>query len=297
MQDDAPLNPDSLLHRAMRFREFGEFDAAKDALLKVVEMNPSSAKAWFLLGEVYEDLDKLDKARECYTMASSKDTEWIDPLAYLGKLEFSQKKYKDAITTLKQYTELGGNDISILLILARSAFEIEDCKSVISVTSQITEINEDIYEVWELRGLCHARMANFSAALVCLNMALDLDPRSVTALNAVGDLCYESGNYEGAVSFYSPSVTKRKNQPKVLFRLGTALWFLDQWSNAILYLEQYTKLAPDDANGWNNLGVALREKGEVTRSMECYKRALHLNPNLEITKKNMNTAMNKEVIL
>jgi len=115
-------------------------------------------------------------------------------------------------------------------------------------------------------------------------------------LNAVGDLCYDSGNYEGAVSFFTPSITKRRKQPNVLFRLGTALWFLDRWSDAILYLEHYTKLAPDDAIGWNNLGVALREKGEVTRSLECYRRALKIDPHLEVAKTNMTTAMNKQVI-
>ncbi len=297
MHEDPSLNPDTLLHRARRFREFGELIAAKDTLLMAINGDPCFAKAWSLLGEVYEELGNLKKAQECYKTAFSKDTDWSDPLANLGLLEFSQKLYQDAVKTLKMYAELGGNDINVLLTLARSAFKLEDCKTVIAVTSQIIEMNEDIYEAWELRGFCHAKMSNYSSALVSLNLALELDPRSITALNGVGDLCYESRNYEGAVSFYLPSVAKRKKQSKVLFRLGTSLWFLGRWSDAILYLEEYTKLVPEDANGWNNLGVVLREKGEVTRSLECYKHALKFNPALEVAKKNMNTAMNKEVIL
>ena len=56
MQDDAQQGPDSLLHRAIRFREFGELAAAKDVLLEAVKIAPSFSKAWFLLGEGYEDL-------------------------------------------------------------------------------------------------------------------------------------------------------------------------------------------------------------------------------------------------
>ncbi len=48
--------------------------------------------------------------------------------------------------------------------------------------------------------------------------------------------------------------------------------------------------------GWNNLGVALREKGEVTRSIDCYKQALQLDPDLKAALNNMETAMYKEMI-
>lgn len=296
MQGDTQEDPDSLLRRARRFREFGQLTAATDVLAKAVKLNPSFVKAWFLLGEVYEELGNLDKARACYKTASSLDTEWKDPLANLGKLEFSQNSYHDAVKPLKEYLKLGGDDIPVLLILARSAFNLDDCKIVLNVTSLIIDRNEDVYEAWEMRGLCHAKMSNLSSALVSLNMALELDPRSITALNAVGNLCYESANYDGAVNFYTPSIAKKQEQPHVLFRLGTALWFLDRWNDAISHLERYTELAPDDAIGWNNLGVVLREKGEVTRSLECYKRALHINPSLEVAKNNMTTAMNKQVI-
>ncbi|TFG26476.1 tetratricopeptide repeat protein [Candidatus Thorarchaeota archaeon] len=296
MQDDAQDDPESLLHRAARFREFGEFAAAKDVLTRAVEQYPSFKKGWLRLGEIHEDLGNMDKARTCYQTAISLDFEWKEPLVHLGKLDFSLKQYHGAVRTLKAYLKLGGDDISALLILAQSAYNLDDCKTVLTVTAQITNMDENIYEAWEMRGLCHARMSNFSSALVSLNMALELNPKSVTALNAVGDLCYDSGNYEGAVSFFTPSITKRKKQPRVLFRLGTALWFLDKWSDSIFYLEQYTELVPDDAIGWNNLGVALREKGEVTRSLECYRRALKINPHLEVAKTNMTTAMNKQVI-
>jgi protein O-GlcNAc transferase len=296
MEDKPKENPDSLFRRGLRFQEFGESMAARDAFLSAVELDPTYAKAWFSLGEVYDALKDIDNARKCFNEASSIEPEWIDPLVKLGLLEFSLLSYKEAKDILCKYLELGGNDIEILVTLARSAFHLDDCKTVQKVTSQIISMDEEIYEAWEMQGLCHAKKSKFSSALVALNMALELNPRSVVALNAVGDLCYESANYEGAVSFYEPSLSKRKSQPKILLRHGTSLWFLDRWGDAISFLERYTELAPDDPVGWNNLGVVLREKGEVTRSIECYKQALHLDPNLVVPAKNMETAMYKEMI-
>lgn len=296
MPDQPHEDPESLFNRATRYQEFGESITARDTFLAVIEIDPLFAKAWNSLGGVYEGLDDIDKARECFKKASSIEPKWIDPLSNLGLLEFSLKSYKASKEALCKYMELGGNNIEILVVLSRSSYHLDDCKTVQKVTSLIIDIDKEIYEAWEMRGLCHAKNLKYNSALVALNMALEFDPRSIVALNAVGDICYDAANYDGAVSFFDPSLSKRKNQPRVLLRHGTSLWFLDRWSEAIDFLERYTELAPDDPVGWNNLGVALREKGEVTRSLDCYKRALQLDPDLEAALNNMETAMNKVMI-
>jgi len=296
MPEQPQEDPESLFHRSIRYQEFGESIAARDTLLAAVEIDPNFAKGWNSLGMVYKELGDIDHARDCFTKSSSIEPKWTDPIVGLGLLEFSQKSYKAAKVALCKYMELDGKEIEILKVLAQSAFNLDDCKTVQEVTSLIIEMDEDVYEAWEMRGLCHAKKSKFSSALVALNMALELNPRSVVALNAVGDLCYDAANYEGAVSFYEPSLSKRKNQLKVLLRYGTSLWFLDRWGDAIPFLRRYTELAPDDPIGWNNLGVALREKGEVTKSIDCYKRALKINPELDAALNNMETAMNKQMI-
>lgn len=296
MQDQPQEDSNTLFRRATRYQEFGEFTAARDTFLAVVELDPSFAKAWNSLGIVYKELKAIDNAHECFKKAALLEPDWTEPFVNLGLLEFSQKSYKSAKETLCKYMDMGGKEIEILVILARSAFHLDDCNTVQKVTSLIINIDEGTYEAWEMRGLCHAKKSKFSSALVALNMAIELDPRSIVALNAVGDLCYEASNYEGAVSFYEPSLSKRKSQPRILLRHGTSLWFLDRWGEAISFLERYTELAPVDPIGWNNLGVALREKGEVTRSIECYKKALQINPELEAALKNMGTAMHKQMI-
>jgi tetratricopeptide (TPR) repeat protein len=296
MHGNPSEEPESILRRALRFREFGEYAAARDILESAVQKNPTFAEYWLTLGIIHENLDEVDKARECYQQAVSLKPDWTDPLVHLGQLEFSLMRYKEARSALKKYLELGGNDTNTLVTLAQSAFHIDDCKTVLATTSKIIDIDEDVFEAWELRGLCHAKMSNMSSACVSLNMALELNPSSTASLNTVGDMCYKSQNFNGAVSCYGPSLAKQTEQPEILFRYGTSLWLLGRWSEAIPVLERYTALVPDDPAGWNNLGVALREKGEVVRAIDCYKKALQINPNLDESRNNLETALNKQVI-
>jgi len=297
MSDKPNEELNSLLHRAVRFSEFGEFAAAKDVLKTAIHVEPAFTEGWFTLGTIHEKLDEIDKARECFQRAASLNPEWANPLVSLGRLEFKQKRYKEAVSVLKKYLELDGNDTDVLVLLARSAFQLDDCKTVLDTTSKIVDLDESVFEAWELRGLCHAKMGNISPACVALNMALELNPSSTASLNGVGDMCYKSHNFTGAVDCYGPSLKKRKKQPEILFRYGTSLWLLERWSEAIPVLEQYTTLVPEDPAGWNNLGVALREKGEVLRARDCYKRALQINPDLQEPKNNLETGMNKQVVL
>jgi tetratricopeptide (TPR) repeat protein len=287
----------TLFRRGEHFQRFGELDAAEEALQAAIKTDSSFAEAWNLLGLVYQDSEKTKKSLDCFLKAITLRPKWTEPVEHLGLAYYSQGKLKEAIKTLNKYLDLGGRSIDALFAMAKAAIEANDCRSVLSTTAAIIEVDDTLYEVWEMRGVCQARLSRYNAACTSLNVAIDLNYRAVTALNTVGDLCYNQENYDLAVEFYSASLSARRSQPDILFRHGTSLWFLDRWAEAIPILEKYIELVPDDPRGWNNLGVVLREKGEVKRSIECYKRALEIDAELEAARQNLGTTREMQVLL
>lgn len=287
----------TLYRKGERYRQFGELSAAEEALVAAVEEDSAFAEAWNLLGLVYQQAWDLEKARRSFIKAANLKPQWIEPLLHLGMLEFSMGLYDEAFDTLQKYSNVGGEDLEALLTFAKAASHLGKCKAVLKITSRVLDIDDDIYEAWELRGICQAKTSRYNAACISLNMAIELHPGSLIALNMVGSLCYEAGNYERACDFYRSSLDYDENQPEIIFRYGTSLWFVERWIDAVPYLETYTISTPEDPRGWNNLGVVLREKGEVKRAMECYNRALVLDPGLEITLRNMGTAKAMQMLL
>ncbi|MGY5875507.1 MAG: tetratricopeptide repeat protein [Candidatus Thorarchaeota archaeon] len=286
----------SLYSRGKNFLKFGELDAAEEALCRATELDPTLTLAWDVLGRVYDEMGKAEKAIECIGRAAELDSENLVILEDLGILQFHEKQMSGAVKTLKRYMELGGADIGALLALAKAALELDHCKTVLNTTSRLLEIDDDLYHAWELRGICLAKKHKYNPAITSLNMAVEIHPESISALNAVGDLCYNVGNYIRAVEFYEPSLEVDNKQPEILFRCGISYWFLEKWQEALPYFERYTSLVPDDPRGWNNLGCVFREKGDVKRAMECYTLALELDPHLDIVKANQETAKHMQVI-
>ena len=286
-----------LYDRGEKFFRFHEFDAALEALCTAIKKDDAFSPAWNLLGIVNRDSGKIDDARRCFREAMSRNPEWLEPMKNLGILEFSEDNRKEAAKHLKKYFKMDGSDSEVLLTLSRAAFEIGDCNTVLSVTSKIIDIDEDIYQAWAMRGICQAKAERFNAACTSLNVAIDLNPGAISSLNTVGEVCFDSKNYERAIEFYEMSLKANQNQPIPLFRIGASLWFLEKWAEAITFFERYVALAPEDPKGWNNLGVVLREKGEVKRAIECYNKALKLDPTLKIVKTNIKTAKDMQLLI
>jgi protein O-GlcNAc transferase len=297
MAEDRTSKFHDLLKRGDRFLSFGEIEAAKEALKAAIAIDRESGPAWYLLGLANRDKGDTEEARKCLKEAVRLGQNWLEPLEVLGTLEASLNNNRDAVRYLKQYMQRGGDEMSTLLTLVRAAFESKDCKTVLAATSKIIEKDDESAEAWVMRGICQAHLDRFNAACTSLNVAISLNPASISALNTVGGLSYESGNYEVAADLYASSHALNADQPEVLFRLGVSLWFREKWSSSIPLFEKYVELVPNDPKGWNNLGVVLREKGEVKRALECYNRALQLDGSLEVVKRNLGTAKEKQVLV
>ncbi len=297
MEHKTSVEAMSLFVRGERFYQFGELHAAEETLVSAIYLDSSFAEAWNLLGIIRKSLGKPDEARRCFREASKYRPEWVAPYSSLGELEIEYHNFVDALNALKNYHHYGGREVDVLLDLANVAFQMGDYELVISVTADVLDIDGGIYRAWEIRGLCQARLGHYDAADVSLNMAIELNPSSIVALNTVGDLCYESENYIAAIQFYTTSLQVDNRQPDVLLKMGTSLWFVGRWQDAIFPLEQYTDLRPSDPKGWNNLGVVLREKGLVKRAIECFNKALKIDSAFEAAIKNLENASRRLVLL
>ncbi|MHA2378260.1 MAG: tetratricopeptide repeat protein [Candidatus Thorarchaeota archaeon] len=137
-----------------------------------MKTNPPFAEAWNLLGLVCQDSGKTSKSQEYFMKAMGLRPKWTEPVEHLGISYYSQGHLKDSIKTLKMYLDLGGRNIDALLAMAKAAIEVNYCRTVLSATSAILEVDDTFYEVWEERGVCQSRLSRHNAACTSPNVAM-----------------------------------------------------------------------------------------------------------------------------
>ena len=64
------------------------------------------------------------------------------------------------------------------------------------------------------------------------------------------------------------------------YNIGNAFTLVCNFDSAITAYKKVLKIKPDYAEAWNNLGVVLQDKGDLTASIESYQEAIKIKDKL-----------------
>jgi Flp pilus assembly protein TadD len=129
-------------------------------------------------------------------------------------------------------------------------------------------------------ALSRHKAGEFSQAVSLYQEILSKEPQHADALHLVGVLCNQLGNADLAVDLItkgieiSPRVTEYHNN------LGNALKARGDWSNAEKSYCRAIALNPRNADAHANLGILLEEQGRLEEAKDSYQRALRFAPNM-----------------
>jgi protein O-mannosyl-transferase len=115
-------------------------------------------------------------------------------------------------------------------------------------------------------------------AMPHFNKALNINPRSVEALNNIGVILAGKGKLDEAVSHFSRALSIRPNDVETHFNLGLALTQQGKIDNAIKHYEEALRIEPENEKAHINLALALQAQGRMDKAIEHYREALRINP-------------------
>ena len=90
---------------------------------------------------------------------------------------------------------------------------------------------------------------------------------------------HKEGKIQEAIDLYISLFDNNKNNPQLLFLLGTAYVQIKDTSKGIELLKKSISLKPENALAHSNLGNALREFGHFEEALESYNKAIQINSN------------------
>jgi Flp pilus assembly protein TadD len=121
---------------------------------------------------------------------------------------------------------------------------------------------------------------------------LQQQPDRVEALQLLGTIAFQKGNFDEAIAYYRKSLTLNPNLAPVHSNLGIALKVKGQLEEATWHYQQAVALQPNSAQFQHNLGIILQEQEKLEDAVQAYQQAIALEPDRAETYHNLGYVLN-----
>jgi len=164
----------------------------------------------------------------------------------------------------------------------------ESIKRALSSFQTATEQKPDFYAAYIEMGVINHRMGN-DIALDYYNTAIDIAPKSIEAWYNKGMYFQDKKMYSEARTCYKTISDIDSLNSNALYNQGyIKMLFEKDLDSAIYFFNYVTQLDTNHFNAYNNLGLSLERKGEIEKAKNAYRKAIDINPDFKLAKKNLN---------
>ena len=277
LSEEQRQNPDVLDVMARAQLAQKQYPEAKYGLEQLIEQQPNSAQAHFLLAQAYAGLgDRAGLKRELETTIELAPRHFAARLALarLLLLEGEKEKVTEQLVVLNELSPDHPDVLRLKASLARAQGDQETASALL----------EDVFEASPSTAsmLAVARqkwaMGDQAAALKLQEQWTEEHPDDLIAALALAGAYSQQDQVEPAIAQYQKVL--EKDEQNVVALNGLA-WHLrnKQPARALEYAERAAKLAPESAQVLDTLAVVLLKNGQVKRAKRSIERAYEKKPN------------------
>jgi DNA-binding response OmpR family regulator/cytochrome c-type biogenesis protein CcmH/NrfG len=144
---------------------------------------------------------------------------------------------------------------------------------------QTLELNPKYLKAYQNLAAIFEVQGDLTAARHCLEEARHLSPLNSERLFQLGQLCLRGGDPEKARRYLQEALKCGYQTPPDLRREAAETFLaagMEQTAEDLF--RQVLAASPDDVRLYNRLGIALRRQQKYHQALDCYRQALHLDP-------------------
>lgn len=232
------------------------------------------------LSIIFELTDKRKSARteniEAYDY-------YLKGLSYLRQFRSSENLSK-AINFFSKSLTLSPDFAKAYAGLCQSKVNLyqvaNDNPNIISATSdciKALELDSSLSEVHTAMGYFHQSTGQLEKSIESFNKSLDIDPKSDDALLGVAETYLRHGKFNDAKVAYSNALSINPNSWRATNGLGLVSLRQGDAVSAIELFQKTTKLAPEEHQGFVNLGNAHYLLGNLQQAEKSWLDALNIS--------------------
>lgn len=218
-----------------------------------LEYQPKNIKALCVKAQALMRMKNLTGALKIYQFILDRKPKSVDAINGLARIDYSQKKYRDAIQKLSKAIKYNSKHSETLFNLASAYFKLKDFTRAAKYCNKIlkTDPTYRAESVYTIRGACNNRLNNPVGAILDYRAALKLNPNNSSLYNNIALIFSKQGKYDKAIKYLNASIKIYSKSSVVYYNRGLAYNSLGKYEQAYADFKTACDLGGyDDACGY-----------------------------------------------
>jgi tetratricopeptide (TPR) repeat protein len=247
------------------------YSEAEQEYRQAARLDPTDARAYAGLGNVYLDQSRFNEAIEQYHQAIKLKPDYTDALMPLGYALVRVNRLADAIENYNQALKVDPGNPEIHNNLGylynhtgRYNEAVAECLEAIRLLGQTGEAYKQGYQTrqevlghaYKNLGNAYNGLRNYEEAAKALQQAITIEPNSASAFFNLGLTLYTGRRYSEAIEAYKQVIKLRPSLAVARFNLGLAYLAINDKKAATA---EYDALKPLDEKAAEKLRIMIRQ--------------------------------------
>lgn len=202
----------------------------------------------------------------------------------IGQSYFEQQDYRTAIRVIEEATDslnAAAPPLGAMAAYFRLGWlyqELGDLSLAIDAYSQASQLNPEVANIYNNRGIAYADQGNLTEAMADLNKAIQIDPQLSHAYNNRGTIYLAQGDPNLAIAEFNKAIQLEPQSANAYNNRGLAYIDLGDIRTAIADYDLAIQLSPGAPVPYYNRGNAYLAQEDLIQAIADYDQAIQLNP-------------------
>jgi tetratricopeptide (TPR) repeat protein len=272
----------------------GESAKAAAFFSRALDLQPADTPTMIWLGEMYLDQDRPDQAEPMFLRALTRDPGSAAALSGVGRAEVEKRDFARAIDHLERALIADPRALSLHYSLAaayRGLGQLDRANAHLTQRGSgrpaprdpLMEAYDAVLHTplnYETQGLRALESGQVTEATDLFRKGLALAPDDPKLLHRLGTALFMEGDVEGSVRQFQEALRLAPDFPRAHFGLGMVLNLTGRRNEAIDHFAAAVKYQPDYLEARLALADALRAAGRLQDSLPQFAHIVQLDPSL-----------------
>lgn len=223
------------LSKADSLSELGYYQNAIDCCIESIKYKEPNAGLYYDIGDYYEKLDNLEKAKSYFHKSIKKDENFEESWFALALIMDLQGQHLEASYHIKKAIDINPSNIDFLFSYAQIHEKVGFIKEAEIAYRKVLELDEFDSETWLNYSHLLSQYESYGEAIKLLKKAININPQKAELSYRISAYLFKSGNDELGLKFFKEALIINYEKHEDFFR------YLPSVKSNIILLNLLTK--------------------------------------------------------